>query len=81
VALTLPPSLRTERHSVEDQVVDTRDLPAEQRLHWLAMACRISVKLARPRPDAKRLLTWRDEVPDSTRTGVQRRGVPAWAGR
>lgn len=80
MAFELPPSLRAERHPVEEEVAEYRDMPAEDRLRLLSMACRMSADLARARPGAAAVFAWRDELPESTKAVFLRWGV-AWESR
>ncbi len=66
VAIVLPPSLRRELHSVEDEVRWARELTPEQRLAVVAAVCRDAVTVLNMNANAARVLELRDPVPAST---------------
>ena len=72
VAIVLPPSLRRELHSVEDEVAWARALTPSQRLEVLAALCRDSLILLGMNPHAERILAHRDPVPPSTVAALRR---------
>lgn len=80
MTIPLPKSLRRELHPVEEEVAPYRDMTPDERLRWLAMACRVAADIARARPDAQAVFDWRDPVPPSTIAAFRRMGVK-WEGR
>ena len=70
--ITLPPSLRKERHTLQEEVAWARSLSPEQRLAVTAMLCRDAVTLLQMNPNRDRVLALRDPVPESTRRALAR---------
>jgi hypothetical protein len=72
MAFVLPPSLRRELHTVEDEVAWARGLTPEERLRVVAAVCRDAVTLLNMNPEAERVLALRDPVPASTAAALRR---------
>lgn len=72
MALTLPPSLQRERHSVAEEVAWAKRLTPEERLAVVAMLCRDAVTLLMMNPHRDRVLASRDPVPESTKQAFAR---------
>lgn len=77
MAITLPPSLQKERHTLEEEVSWAKRLAPEERLAVVAALCRDAVTLLELNPKAAAVIELRDPVPDSTRIALARlrRGV------
>lgn len=70
--ISLPPSLRKERHTIREEVAWARGLTPEERLTVTAMLCRDAVTLLQMNPMRERVLTLRDPLPESTRRALAR---------
>ncbi len=66
MAIQLPPSLRRELHSIDEEVAWAKGLNPEERLAVVALLCRDSVTLLNMNPRRDRVLEARDAVPEST---------------
>ena len=72
MAITLPLSLRKERHPARQEVQWARALTPEQRLAVVATLCRDVAVLLQMNDKRDRLLALRDPVPESTRRALAR---------
>lgn len=72
MAIQLPPSLRRELHSIEEEVAWAKGLKPEDRLAVVALLCRDSVTLLNMNPRRDRVLEARDPVPPSTAAAFAR---------
>ena len=70
--VTLPPSLRREQHSLEEEVAWARSLTPEQRIEVIAVLCRDAISLLELNPKRDALLNMRDPVPESTTRALAR---------
>lgn len=70
--ITLPASLRKERHTLQEEVAWARGLSPEERLAVTASLCRDVVTLLRMNIKRDRVLALRDPCPESTRRALAR---------
>ena len=64
--IVLPPSLRKELHSIEEEVAEFREMTPEQRLGVLDSLCRDAAVQAALQSRVGRLREWEEPLPDST---------------
>jgi len=70
--ISLPPSLRKERHTIREEVAWAKGLSPEERLQVLASLCRDAVLLLQMNPKRDRILAARDPLPESSRRALAR---------
>jgi hypothetical protein len=70
--IELPPSLRRELHSVEDEVAWARSLTPEERLRVVASLCRDAMILLNMNPNRDKILAMKDPLPPSTVAALAR---------
>ncbi len=68
--ITLPASLRKERHTLEKEVAWAKALSPEERLAVTALLCRDVVTLLQMNPKRDRVLALQDPLPESTRRAL-----------
>lgn len=66
MTMTLPPSLRKDLHTAEEDVAWARTLTPEQRLEVVASLCRDAMAILMLNPKSDRVLSVRDPLPEST---------------
>ena len=70
--IRLPPSLRKDRHTLQEEVAWARGLTPEERLAATATLCRDAMILLAMNPKRDRVIALRDPLPESTRRALAR---------